>query len=326
MRKPKYGHLQGSSAYLPYAARTKLRRRQRRSALLLRVGGALALCLAGALLVRQAVFHGGQPAPPSPIPVSPPAAATAEGAATPKPVVEVAIRPATTDVLASADTADSAAHASPAPQPTAGQAETQAVLPQYRALYEQNPDLVGWIKIDGTKIDYPVVQNPEDNEYYLRRGFDRLYATGGTLFLDNRCVPDGKNATANRLIYGHNMGDGSMFGQLVRYREEAFYLEHPTFRFDTLAGEGVWQVVAALDTSLGADALPYYSFFDAEDRATWQARVDAITALALYDTGVTPEYGVPLLTLSTCGTPRSGTDKRFAVLAVRIPSEGGNNE
>ena len=76
--------------------------------------------------------------------------------------------------------------------------------------------------------------------------------------------------------------------------------------------------MAALDTTLGADELPYYTFFDADTKLDWRRRVEAVTALALYDTGVTPEYGSQLLTLSTCGTPRTDTDARFALLAVRV--------
>ena len=113
-----------------------------------------------------------------------------------------------------------------------------------------------------------------------------------------------------------------MFADLVLYRQESFYREHPTFTFDTLTQEGTWQIVAAVDTVLGADALPYYTFFDAADRAEWQRRVDAILALSLYDTGVVPEYGDELLTLSTCGETSAATDRRFAVLAVRIETGG----
>lgn len=178
--------------------------------------------------------------------------------------------------------------------------------------------LIGWLRIDGTDIDLPVVQTPGDNEYYLRRGFDRFYAVGGTLFLDERCSVSADAPTANWLIYGHNMHDGSMFGQLVRYRNEDFYKAHPTFTFDTLYEGGTWQVVAAVDTALGADALPYYTFFDADTKLDWQHRVRAITEKALYDTGVMPEYGAQLLTLSTCGDTRPDTDARFALLAVRI--------
>lgn len=162
------------------------------------------------------------------------------------------------------------------------------------------------------------MQTPGDNEYYLRRGFDRFYAVGGTLFLDERCSVEPDAPTDNWLIYGHNMRDGSMFGQLVRYRDEAFCQAHPTFTFDTLYETATWQVAAVLDTALGADELPYYTFFDADNKLDWQRRVAAITEKSLYDTGVTPAYGTQLLTLSTCGDTRIGTDTRFALLAVRV--------
>ena len=224
---------------------------------------------------------------------------------------------ATRDALADTQRADASAHTTPetAAVPAAAADE---ILPRYRALYEKNPDLIGWLRIDGTDIDLPVVQTPGDNEYYLRRGFDRFYAVGGTLFLDERCSVSADAPTANWLIYGHNMHDGSMFGQLVRYRDEDFYKAHPTFTFDTLYEGGTWQVVAAVDTALGADALPYYTFFDADNKLDWQHRVRAITEKALYDTGVMPEYGAQLLTLSTCGDTHPDTDARFALLAVRI--------
>lgn len=109
-----------------------------------------------------------------------------------------------------------------------------------------------------------------------------------------------------------------MFGQLVRYRDAAFCQAHPTFTFDTLYETATWQVAAVLDTALGADELPYYTFFDADNKLDWQRRVAAITEKSLYDTGVTPEYGTQLLTLSTCGDTRIGTDARFALLAVRV--------
>lgn len=308
-RKQRYRRLQGDSAYYPFGARKVLRQKQRRHARLLRWIGILVLCGAAALLIRQTVFRGGQPTPP-------PAVATAETAtAETAPRPTVAVRPATVDALAgqgTAETADSApAQPTPTPLPEA------QILPQYRDLYEQNGDMVGWLRIEGTDIDYPVMQTPGDNEYYLRRGFDKLYATSGTLFLDERCSL-GPDPTANWLIYGHNMSDGTMLGELDRYEDPDFYAEHPTFTFDTLTTPGTWQVVAVIRTKLGQDEWPYYTFFDVHSRAEWQRRVDAVLDLALYDTGVTPEYGDQLLTLSTCGTSSFYTDERFAVLAVRV--------
>ena len=309
-----YRKLRGNSAYYPFAARTGMRARQRREVRALRIAGTVLLGAAAALLLRQTVGRGGQPeAPIQPVP-STALVETAENARGSSITVQPVA--ATRDALAATLDADDAAHATPAPAAPA--AHIQEVLPAYRDLYEQNPDLIGWLRIDGTGIDLPVVQTPGDNEYYLRRGFDRFYAVGGTLFLDERCSVEPDAPTDNWLIYGHNMRDGSMFGQLVRYRDEAFCQAHPTFTFDTLYETATWQVAAVLDTTLGADELPYYTFFDADNKLDWQHRVTAITEKSLYDTGVTPAYGTQLLTLSTCGDTRIGTDARFALLAVRV--------
>lgn len=322
-KKARFRHLHGDPAYYPYAARTRLRRQQRRTARWLRAAGVFLLAAAVLLLVRQTWLRGGQPAPPAAAASPARPAATAAPDVTPAEPKPVTVRPATADVeadvLARTGQADTAARATPAPEPASAPAAAE-MLPAYRDLYAQNPDLVGWLRIDGTGIDYPVVQAADDNDYYLRRGFDRLYAPGGTLFLDARCDLgfDG-SATANWLVYGHNMADGSMFGTLDRYADEAFWAEHPTFTFDTLYESGTWQVAAVLRTELGADELPYYAFFDAAGRAEWQAWMDAILPLALYDTGVTPQYGEQLLTLSTCGDTMPGTAARLAVLAVRVP-------
>lgn len=236
----------------PFAARTALRRRQKHRAWALRLCGAAVLCLAAGLILRDTVFRGGQPEAP---------VTTAESTEQPSPTpIAITPRAATVDVLAAAESADSDVRSSPAPHPSPDAAQAADILPQYQELYAQNPDLAGWLCINGTNINYPVVQ--ADNSYYLRRGFDRLYSTAGTLFLDERCRLATPNAagTANALIYGHNTASGSMFSQLLNYADKAFYTAHPTFQFDTLYEEGTWQVAAVLRTELGADALPYYSF------------------------------------------------------------------
>ena len=298
-KKGRYAHLNGSSAYYPFGARTTLRRRQRRHVALLRVAG-LALCVPAVVLaVRQFVFHGGQPAPPAATP-----AASAESAA-PGKTVPVQIQPAT-----AARPAQSAPTATPA-------ADARTLLPQYADLYAQNPDMVGWLTVEAAGIDYPVMQTPGDNEYYLRRGFDGLYSPAGSLFLDENCrLYD--PATANWIIYGHNMRDGSMFAGLLEYADADFCQENPAFTFNTLYEEMEWQVVLVLKTEVGADELPYYTFFDADSPQAWQQRYDALAEHALYDTGVSAEYGDQLLTLSTCGEASAATDSRIAVVARRI--------
>lgn len=297
-RKGRYAHLRGSSAYYPFGARTSLRKRQRRRVVLLRAAG-LALFVPVALLaLRQAVFRGGQPESPNP------PAALAEG--------YDAGRGGPVQVTVRTPDAGAAAQATPSPTP----APTE-LLPQYRELFIENDDMVGWLSIPAAGIDYPVMQTPGDNEYYLRRGFDGLYSMAGSLFLDEQCrLYD--PATANWIIYGHNMTDGSMFAGLLNYKDPAFCQANGTFRFDTLFEEMEWQVVMVLETEVDADTLPYYTFFDAEGKSEWQLRYDAMAERALYDTGVRAEYGDQLLTLSTCGESNSYTGSRVAVVARRV--------
>lgn len=296
-KKGRYAHLKGSSAYYPFGARTSLRKKQRMRVVLLRLLGLALIVPVALFLVRQIFFNGGQPKPPTGVTATPETASSGP--------VSVTVQPATVNAPQNIQTPESIP-------------ETEdAILPKYQDLYAQNSDLVGWLTIDAIGVDYPVMQTPGDNEYYLRRGFDKLYSLAGSLFLDENCRTTSPS-TANWLIYGHNMSDGSMFGQLDKYAEESFYREHPTFEFDTLYEEMQWQIVAVIRTQVGADDLPYYTFFDASSERDWQAKYQAVMDLALYDTGVTAQYGDQLLTLSTCGTTSSTTDKRLAVIAKRI--------
>ena len=296
-KKGRYAHLKGSSAYYPFGARTSLRKKQRMRVVLLRLLGLALIVPVALFLVRQIFFNGGQPKPPIGVTATPETASSGP--------VSVTVQPATVNAPQNVQTPESIP-------------ETEdAILPKYQDLYAQNSDLVGWLTIDAIGVDYPVMQTPGDNEYYLRRGFDKLYSLAGSLFLDENCRITSPS-TANWLIYGHNMSDGSMFGQLDKYAEESFYKEHPTFEFDTLYEEMQWQIVAVIRTQVGADDLPYYTFFDASSERDWQAKYQAVMDLALYDTGVTAQYGDQLLTLSTCGTTSSTTDKRLAVIAKRI--------
>lgn len=296
-KKGRYAHLKGSSAYYPFGARTSLRKKQRMRVVLLRLLGLALIVPVALFLVRQIFFNGGQPKPPIGVTATPETASSGP--------VSVTVQPATVNAPQNVQTPESLP-------------ETEdAILPKYQDLYAQNSDLVGWLTIDAIGVDYPVMQTPGDNEYYLRRGFDKLYSLAGSLFLDENCRITSPS-TANWLIYGHNMSDGSMFGQLDKYAEESFYREHPTFEFDTLYEEMQWQIVAVIRTQVGSDDLPYYTFFDASSERDWQAKYQAVMDLALYDTGVTAQYGDQLLTLSTCGTTSSTTDKRLAVVAKRI--------
>ena len=117
------------------------------------------------------------------------------------------------------------------PAPT--QAGEGTPLDDYRALSEENPDMVGWIRIDGTNIDYPVVQCADEPNYYLKHDFAGRYTDFGCPFAQANC--DVQDPSDNVILYGHNMKDGSMFSDLVRYQSRSFWETHRTIHFDTPA-------------------------------------------------------------------------------------------
>lgn len=195
----------------------------------------------------------------------------------------------------------------------------EGILNIYAPYYEENPDMIGWLNIPGTEIDYPVMQTPGNNEKYLRKGFDGSYSEAGTLFLDEHCSAGPKAYTANLMIYGHDMNDGTMFGNLEEYADPEYGKEHKIIWFDTIYDRGEYQLLAAFYSKVyytTDTCFKYYQFFDAKTPTEFENYIDGITSLAEYDTGVTAEYGDILLTLSTCSTHVE--NGRFVVVAKKV--------
>ena len=186
-----------------------------------------------------------------------------------------------------------------------------------RNLYLENSDMVGWILIEDTNIDYPVMQTPTDPTYYLKHNFEKTYTDYGCPFMQADC--DALAPSDNLIIYGHNMKDGSMFADLAKYRSKDFWQAHKTVRFDTALGGSAYEIFAVIHTTVqadAADAFPFYRFVDAVAPEDFADYVSACKARALYDTGIFAEYGDRLLTLSTCDNI---TDNgRLLVIAKRI--------
>ena len=192
--------------------------------------------------------------------------------------------------------------------------EKPAMLQQYVGLYEENRDLVGWLSIEGMKIDYPVMQNGDD-KYYLHRDFYGNDSKYGCLYVRKQADLD---AGTNFIIYGHNMKDGSMFGDLDRYLEESFYKEHPTVSFDTLYEERTYEILAVFRSQVynaDDDVFKYYQFYEADTQEEFEDFYGNIKELSLYDTGVEAKFGDTFLTLSTCAY--HVPDGRLVVVAKR---------
>lgn len=192
--------------------------------------------------------------------------------------------------------------------------EYVSVLPQYADLFSLNPDFAGWLQIPGTDIDYPVMQTPEDPEYYLGRNFYGEETDRGSIFADARC--DLARPSENIILHGHHMRDGTMFGSLMDYEDKSFWEEHKYIFFDTITETHTYEVIAVFISSVNAGAdFPYYQFVDS-DEIGYDSFIRLCKKYSLYDTGVEATYGENLLTLSTC--EYTADNNRFVVVAKCI--------
>ena len=192
--------------------------------------------------------------------------------------------------------------------------EEETVLAEYGELYLQNTDMVGWLSIAGTNINYPVMQTPNNPNYYLKHNFEKEYSDLGTPYVQENCD---LLTSDNLVIYGHHIKGQKMFGALENYKSKDFYEEHKTIRFDTLTKRDEYEIIAVFKTVAYSSAgFRYYDFVDAEDENDFNAYIAKCKELALYDTGVTAEYGDRLITLSTC--EYSAQNGRLVVVAKRV--------
>ncbi len=194
-----------------------------------------------------------------------------------------------------------------------------SVQKKFEALYRENPDFVGWLTIEDTHIDYPVMYTPssrEGGQYYIHRNYEGSYSAAGLPFVDCNCKLE--PATDNVIIYGHNMNAGTMFHDLLKYEEDGFYEKHKTFRFDTIYGDGQYEVVAFFRGEILPEEskdFKYYEFVNAGSEEEFLSYVDSVKKMSIVDTGVDVQYGDKLITLSTCAY--HVTDGRFAVIAKK---------
>ena len=192
--------------------------------------------------------------------------------------------------------------------------EEETVLPEYGELFLQNSDMVGWISIAGTNINYPVMQTPNEPNFYLKHNFEKEYSDLGTPYIQENC---NIAESDNLVIYGHHIKGQKMFGALESYKNKDFYEEHKIIQFDTLTQHGEYEVIAVFKTvAYSSKGFRYYDFVNAENAEAFDEYIAKCKELALYDTGITAEYGDRLITLSTC--EYSAQNGRLVVVAKKV--------
>lgn len=190
------------------------------------------------------------------------------------------------------------------------------MLAKYESIFEQNNDFFGWLQIEGTAVDYPVMHTPDDPEFYLRNNFAGDYSVSGVPFMASECY----EGCGNYIIYGHNMKNGSMFNSILSYRDEKYWKEHPTICFDTLYQSGEYEIYAAFYSKVynidEADVFRVYDYVDLSKEQIFNDFTQQAKAAAIYETNATASFGDEFITLITCSYHEN--NGRFVVIAKRI--------
>ncbi len=188
------------------------------------------------------------------------------------------------------------------------------VLPIYREMHEANENFAGWLYVDGTNLEYPIMQGP-DNKFYLSHDMDGAYDKYGMLILDQNCNIG--YDCPQLIIYGHNVNSGKLFGELLFYKEEAYCNYHPQICFDTLYGRGTYTVFAAFTTTVNEAEKngKMFSNWNFTDKKTYDDFVSWAKNNSLYQRDYTPKFGDEILSLVTC--EHSDDEGRFIVFAAK---------
>ena len=193
--------------------------------------------------------------------------------------------------------------------------ETERML-QVKELQEQNSDIIGWLEVENTNINYPVLQGT-DNSYYMTHNYKKENSKNGSIFLDanyNWNIPSN-----NLLIYGHNLGNGMMFQELLKYEKESFYQEHPVIRFTTAEEDAEYEIISAFKSRVyhksEKNVFRYYYFVNAPTEKEYNEFVENAKKASLYTIDTTATYPEQLITLSTCSYHVE--DGRFAVVGKK---------
>lgn len=196
---------------------------------------------------------------------------------------------------------------------------------KYQSYIDQNSDFVGYIKIDGTAVDYPVVQC-NDDEFYLTHNFDKQPEERGAIYMSSAC--DSSLRDFNTVLYGHNWLDTTMFSEVTKYENIDFYKEHPVIHFDTAYNDMEWKIFAVFITNADENEDDGYIFnyiYPHLGGENFSGYISEVNKRTLYKTGVDVNSSDKILTLSTCSRKMdvSGykADARI-VVAARLVRDG----
>lgn len=188
---------------------------------------------------------------------------------------------------------------------------TNTVRPQFKQLNNINKDIIGWIHLEDTSLNYPILQS-KDNKDYLKKDFEQQESRKGSIFMDYRNTP--KHDKMNTVIYGHHVGDNTMFDVVEKYLDQSFYNQHKTIQYDTQYGKYQLEVISAYETTTKDN----YIQTDFKDKATYEQFLEQTLKKSQISTTTEVNKNDKIVTLSTCEDPYSLTSGRIVVVAKLV--------
>lgn len=184
-----------------------------------------------------------------------------------------------------------------------------------KELKNMNSDFIGILTIPNTIINYPVMYTKSD--YYLRRSFDKKQSDAGTLYIDKYNIIDPMDD--NIIIHGHNMKNGTMFHELLNYKDEEYYKKHKYIYFNKVDKSEKYEIISVFYSKVyyeNEKVFKYYKFYRTKEESEFNDYVKNIKELSLYDTNIEAKLGDKFITLSTC--EYSQENGRFVVVGKKI--------
>lgn len=165
-------------------------------------------------------------------------------------------------------------------------------------MHDENKHVIGWIEIKNSNVNYPVLYSGDD--YYLRRNYKGNYQREGSIYIDKH----NNLSDINLIIHGHNIDNGTMFRDLLKYKEEDFYKEHKIINFCDLNECKEYEIISVFLSKVymktETDVFKYYKFYGDQSEEEYKEYVKNVKELSLYDIETTAKYPDKLITLSTC--------------------------
>lgn len=194
---------------------------------------------------------------------------------------------------------------------------TSEFTEKVKELQKENTDIKGWIRIEDTNINYPLLQT-ENNNYYLTHNYKKEKSSYGSIFINSNCnIKDDK---ANVIIYGHDMKDNQMFKDLIKYQDKEFYEQHPIIKIATEEGENDYEIISAFKSRVfyqdETNVFRFYQYYNFDNENKYNEYISNCKKIQLYDTGKTATYGEQLITLITC--EYSQENGRMVVVAKKV--------